>query len=109
MDQLKQIVSKLFKKNRTAHVRISGESRNIRRDWLILLVSGFLVLIVLVLFSAYLFVRVSEGSLFVLPETEGNGIETIDRGLLSETLERFEQKAINFESLKVNPPDIGNL
>ena len=108
MDQLNKIFGTLLRKKKTS-VRIRSSKQHIRRDWLMLLAGMSLLLIALTLFSANLFIRVNEGSLFVLPEEEGGGIETIDRGLLKDTIDRFEQKRVNFENLKWNAPAIGNL
>ncbi len=92
----------LFKANRTP------SRPRVYRHWEMVLVSFSILNILLIGFSVYLFLQVSEGDIFLVEQSQEVRIDTIDRTLLEELLVSFEIKEALFEDRQITPPRIPN-
>ena len=76
------------------------------RDWKIILFIFSITNIIIAIFSAYLFLQINKGEIFLVEPTQTTIADTIDREALTETLLLFEKKTLNLEALKRNRPTL---
>lgn len=76
----------------------------VERDWL--LIFGFFLILnlITILFSAYLFLQINKGSIFVVSPEETTKEVTLNVEQLDNTLRLFKDKEEEFARLKNNPP-----
>lgn len=95
-----------FNRGRLSFWKVRHGLIHARRDWLIIFPLFLIILVGTIFFSAYLFLEINKGDLYVLPVGSNQRIETINRVLLTETLDAFEVKASRFSSFTERPPAI---
>lgn len=103
-------IKNIFKKH-SLHFEFGGKhhQRNLMhpaRDWKIILFIFSITNIILAVFSAYLFLQINKGEIFLVEPTQAIIVDTIDREALKEVLLLFEEKSRNFEDLKRNKPTL---
>lgn len=76
------------------------------RDWKIILFIFSITNITIAIFSAYLFLQINKGEIFLVEPPQTTFVDTIDREKLTKTLMLFEEKINNFEVLKRNKPTL---
>lgn len=96
-------INKKMRKGRMNRIR---RSFSIKEIWDIILLMFAIVNIIVIGLSVFLFFEINNGELFITEEDRNISVETIDRKLLKDTIELFEMKAIEFENLKYNAPNI---
>lgn len=77
-----------------------GNRFNMSKIWNIILTLFVIVNIVIIAISSYLFFQIKEGEIFLVERDTSISIETINRTLMSDTIELFNMKAREFKSLK---------
>ena len=98
---------KNFFKNRIKKIHASKEQGfDENKSWKMLLVAFTVVKVGVIIFSSYLFFRINSGEIFIVKQDTAISVDTINRTLLKDTIESFEKKAIEFEQLKTNRPDV---
>ena len=78
------------------------------RDWKILFVVFVMLNVAIIAFSAFLFLEINRGDIFLVEPTAPSGIDTVDRDELREALLSFEEKARQFEALKTKKPTLAD-
>lgn len=105
LEKIKQILKKYlsffkFGKKHT-HAKIY-------HHWEIILIS-FLILNIFVLgFSVYIFLKINEGGIFLVEQSQEVRVDTIDRGALKELIESFNIKEALFEDRTTSAPKLPN-
>jgi len=75
--------------------------------WRMLLLSTAGVLVLVAIWSVTLFILVSSGELFFISDPV-EGQSTIDRSALTETLQTYQQRAVEHEALKSASPAVAD-
>lgn len=78
------------------------------RDWKILFVVFIVLNGIIIVFSAFLFLEINKGEIFLVEPATPSGIDTVDRNALREILFSFEEKAEQFEALKTSRPTLAD-
>ncbi|MSU45457.1 MAG: hypothetical protein EXS47_02410 [Candidatus Zambryskibacteria bacterium] len=73
-------------------------------DWLLVLSVSIVICVVLVVYNVYIYTSVNGGDLFDDSLRTTSGLNTLDRKAIKSTLEMFDIKKVNFESMQKNPP-----
>ena len=76
------------------------------KTWKMILLIFAGVNVGVIAFSWYLFSQISVGGIFSIKKDNTVSVETINRGLLSDTITSFERKKNSFERLKTTKPDV---
>lgn len=74
--------------------------------WKVLFFSFLLVNILIGVFSFYIFYQISQENIFVVVDSGGNKVNTIDKKKLSEAILYLEEKDENYKFLLKNKPVI---
>ncbi|PIP55799.1 MAG: hypothetical protein COX06_01340 [Candidatus Zambryskibacteria bacterium CG22_combo_CG10-13_8_21_14_all_42_17] len=69
-------------------------------DWKIILISTIILIISVIAFSAFIFVKIDKEEIFVMETSEGHEREVINTTNLRETVLHYQNKAVEFESIK---------
>lgn len=77
-----------------------------QNDWRLILVSNFIILIIFIVFSFYLFIQISEDDIFISEVEDGALIDSLNRSLLNDTLDDFREKSSFFEGIQNNRPKV---
>lgn len=100
-------LSKIFKFKFGGKSIIEHKNGTTNRDWGIIILINTLIIISIVAFSGYVFLKVQSGDFFrVKPEEGGRNGVTVDIELLDETLGIYRSKSEKFEEYKVTSPNI---
>lgn len=76
----------------------------VERDWILVFAFFLLLNLINVLFSAYLFLQIDKGSIFVVQRDEETKVTVLNLKQLDATLNFFKEKETKFLELKSNPP-----
>lgn len=76
------------------------------RDWRRFLIIFFILIMLVLAFSLYLFSKISEDDIFQVEVNSSSRVETIDRERLRQTLDYFDQKEKNLEQILKTKLDI---
>jgi hypothetical protein len=77
-----------------------------QKDWRLFLGFFFLINIVAVILSAYLFAEINAGSIFQTEPNQAITVETLDREALADVLSRLNERALLFEHYGRNKPNL---
>ena len=69
-------------------------------DWKVIFISSAILALSFVIFSAYIFIGVDKGEIFVSEEPVGQEEQIFDSALLTETVSYYEAKALEFTEMK---------
>lgn len=97
---IKNIFRGVFTKNK---IKVRG-TRNVKRDWFVLVVLFAIAMILAISFNLYMFYQVQQGKSFVLKDGQTNNIPTLDKELLENTLNIYEERSSQFEKYKSESP-----
>lgn len=76
-----------------------------RYDWAILFITAVIINILVIAVHAFIFYRITNGSLFVGENAEVEEVRTVNRSSLSETLDYFrERESALIEAISTPPP-----
>ena len=81
----------------------------VERDWILVFCFFLLLNLINVLFSAYLFLQINKGSIFVVQIDETAKVIVLNLKQLDKTLNFFEEKETKFLELKKNLPPAPNV
>ena len=90
---------------RTRHVH---STINANRDWKIILAVFALANAASIAFSAYLFLEIRRGEIFLVEPPASFRADTLDRALLSETLFHYSEQVRKHEALLTTPPTLAD-
>ena len=75
---------------------------NPERDWNIMLVFVFAVLIVFSIIAFYFYIRINNGNLFSVPESANSVSATINQDLMNKTIQKIEANKSAFDFVQQN-------
>lgn len=85
---------------------MSSSILNAKHAWKITVYVFTVINIGVIAFSVYLFLQINEGDIFKSEQDISVTVDTIDRKLLSETLESFEKMEDELRELKNKRPSV---
>lgn len=98
----------LFKKKNGSRVVTLKEAyeviRNPYRDWMIILRSFFVLVLIVMLVSAYIYVRADKNSAVNTPTETVSGRDRVNVSKLKSVIESFAHKEQRFNELKTTKP-----
>ena len=97
MDNLRTSFARLnLKKNG----RFLGYGTSPEADWRIIFASTAILAVLIIGLSAFIFIKIDRGEIFVVKESAEQGDKTLDLSLLKETVSYYQNKALEFERIK---------
>jgi len=69
-------------------------------DWKIIFFSALILVVVAIALSAFIFIKINKGEIFVVEKPDGQSERTLDLTLLRKTVSYYQGKARVFESVK---------
>ncbi|HJO89899.1 MAG: hypothetical protein QGH85_02175 [Candidatus Pacebacteria bacterium] len=103
----KENIVKIFKKkSRKPGTSISAYISNAKYTWGIIIAVFVVLNIGIIAFSGYLFLEINEGDIFKVEQDITVIVDTIDRKLLSETLDSFDAMENEIKELKEKRPSV---
>lgn len=77
-------------------------------DWKILVIICFIGVCLVAFFGGWMFYNLNEGDLFNQSSSSVFPQKKIDKKILSEMIQKVEEKKTNFENLKTNKPVVSD-
>lgn len=71
-----------------------------KTDWKIIFISTVILVVSVVVFSVYMFVKIDKGEIFLVEKTGVEQERVLDIDLLKETVNYYQNKAFEFERIK---------
>lgn len=102
MENFRKIFSKI---TLTKNGKFLGIGSSPEADWMVILVTTVLFMIFAVAFSAYMFIKINKGEIFVIEKDTDDSSQTLDIALLRDVVRDYNKKALEFERFK----EIGSL
>ena len=96
MNNLKKLLEK-FGGKKDIHISLGVSPQS---DWKIILVSTLALSVLVIIFSAYMFIEIDKGDIFQIEKGEGNEELTIDEELLQSIVSYYSAKATEFERIR---------
>lgn len=104
---IKNNITKFFKrKSRQRGTGIAAYISDPKHAWKVTIFVFTVLNVGIIAFSVYLFFQINEGDIFKIKQDATITVNTIDRTLLSDTLEIFEKRENELKELKKNRPGI---
>jgi len=107
-NDIKKIIASLVARVKKERAVRAGSLMNPHRDWALVLIIFTVVTIGSVAGSAYLFLQISKGEIFLVEPEQTRTLETIDQALLSKTLFFYEEQKRQHALLQENPPSLAD-
>ena len=104
INKIKSLMKKVEGPTFVGHFKREQSLTNVKRDWGIMMSVFLLFVVASLIFSVYLFSQISRGEIFVVQFNNTEGVETIDKNLLQETISFFDNKEERFNELRDNTP-----
>mgnify|MGYP001561766650 CR=1 FL=1 len=90
-----------FKKlNLNTHGRLFGWGSSPEADWKIIFILTLVLAVSFVILSAFIFIKIDKGEIFVVKKSLDQETKTLDMALLKETVSYYEAKAREFSRIK---------
>ena len=80
--------------------RLFGFGTSPEADWKIIFISTVALALLVIIISAFIFIKIDKGEIFVVEQSDEQGEKTLDISLLKETVSYYEGKAVEFERIK---------
>lgn len=77
-----------------------GDPRHPSRDWRVVVGVAFVLVLLLIAFAGYLFVKISAGEIFIVDSETNESAQPINRVLLQDALAGFRDKAETFTEVQ---------
>lgn len=84
----------------TLHKHELSLQERIQRDWKIMLITFVVLLLAVFAFDGYLLVRVNRGDFFLSGNTSAENINTIDRKVLLDASNFFDERQKEYEAFQ---------
>lgn len=69
-------------------------------DWKIIFSSIFILIVFVMVWSIFVFIKIDKGEIFVVERSAGEEEKILDASLLKETVSYYQDKALKFERIK---------
>ena len=80
--------------------RLFGYGSSPEADWKIIFISTVVLAVLVIGFSAFIFIKTDKGEIFVVERSAEQGEKALDTSLLRETVSYYQSKALEFERIK---------
>jgi|SRR3989338_7295529 len=80
--------------------RFLGFGTSPEADWKIIFISALLLAVLVIVLSVFIFIKIDKGEIFVVEKLVGEKKNTLDLNVLRETVSYYQNKALEFESIK---------
>ena len=98
-------LKKSFKKiNWKINGRLFGFGTNPEIDWKIIFISTVVLATAVIILSIFIFIKIDKGEIFVVKKQVEEVGETLDITILRNTVSYYQNKALEFESIKNSKP-----
>lgn len=97
MDNLQTSFKKL---NWETNGKLFGFGTSPEADWKIIFISTVVLALSVIILSAFIFIKIDKGEIFVVEQSDEQGEKTLDISLLKETVSYYEGKAVEFERIR---------
>jgi hypothetical protein len=86
--------------NLKSNGRIFGFGTSPEADWKIIFISGMTLAFIVIALSAYMFIKINKGEIFVADPSVDVKKNALDVDALRETVSYYQNKALEFERIK---------
>ena len=91
----------LKKLNWKVEGRLFGFGTSAEADWKIIFISTTALLVCVIILSVFMFIKINKGGIFVVEKLVEQKEKTLDVSLLKETVLYYQNKALEFEKMKI--------
>lgn len=102
-------IKKIFKKYLAFFLLWEKHTHSkIYRHWEVIILTFLIINFLQLGFSLYLFLKINEGRIFLVEQSQDTRVDTIDRTVLQELLSSFEVKEALFQERSINAPRLSD-
>lgn len=80
--------------------RLFGFGTSPEADWKIILILTMILAVLVIVLSAFMFIKINRGEIFVVKRSIEQEEKVLDTSLLRETVLYYQNKALEFEKIK---------